>query len=132
METRLQIPAKSPVPIGPTVKHGTAFQRKHSLATTAESRLVNEGPVSMSESDLGHNFLRTSVVALQRKCACGSSTGSATDKCDECESDLLGVQTKAQVGAANDPFEHEADAIAERVMRMPAEHYVLGQSELQI
>jgi hypothetical protein len=31
-----------------------------------------------------------------------------------------GIQAKLKVGAANDPLEHEADRVAEQVMRMPA------------
>jgi len=35
--------------------------------------------------------------------------------------ELLGIQAKLTIGKANDPFEQEADRVAEQVMRMPAE-----------
>jgi Domain of unknown function (DUF4157) len=34
------------------------------------------------------------------------------------------IQPKLSVGAADDPFEHEADAIADRVMRMPDSSFI--------
>jgi len=45
--------------------------------------------------------------------------------CAECEEELsaepeTSVQTKLTVGAPNDPYEKEADAVADKVMRMPA------------
>src|SRR5258706_1373476 len=51
---------------------------------------------------------------LQRKCACGSPTGSLTGECEECRAKQ--GQTKLRVGASNDPLELEADRIAERVL----------------
>ena len=36
------------------------------------------------------------------------------------------IQTKLQVGAANDPYEQEADQVAARVMRMPDSHTSSG------
>lgn len=55
-----------------------------------------------------------SVLRVQRKCACGG-----TDASCECEQKNLGIQTKVKVGPANDPFEQEADQVAETVMRFP-------------
>ncbi|HYE29045.1 MAG TPA: DUF4157 domain-containing protein [Allosphingosinicella sp.] len=59
---------------------------------------------------------------LQRACACGGSAG-ASGKCSGCETqEKLGaslLQPKLTVSAPDDPYEKEADAVAERVMRMP-------------
>ena len=66
-----------------------------------------------------------SLLRLQRKCACGGG-----GKCEECSIQRLivrrkgqttrpRVQTKVAVGPVDDPFEREADSVAERVMRMP-------------
>jgi Domain of unknown function (DUF4157) len=40
------------------------------------------------------------------------------------DSKPLLIQPKLSVGAADDPFEHEADAIADRVMRMPDSSFI--------
>jgi len=69
--------------------------------------------------------IRGHTPLLHRKCACGGSAG-LTGKCADCaarESEAgLGVvplQAKLIVGAADDPYEREADRIADEVMRMP-------------
>lgn len=55
---------------------------------------------------------------LQRKCACGSSSGLA-GSCPECErKKMFGLQTKLTIGAVDDPFEREADQMAERIVAM--------------
>src|SRR4051794_16704971 len=36
----------------------------------------------------------------------------------------LSVQRKLSIGAVNDPLEHEADAMADRVMRMPEPNFI--------
>ena len=58
---------------------------------------------------------------VQRACACGGSAGLA-DSCASCSAnDLAGtrVQAKLVVGPVNDPYEQEADRVADHVMRMP-------------
>lgn len=53
---------------------------------------------------------------LQRKCACGASTGNA-GRCLDCErKKALGLQAKRVVGAVDDPAEREADRMAESVI----------------
>ncbi|MGF6227954.1 hypothetical protein QFZ27_001909 [Inquilinus ginsengisoli] len=53
---------------------------------------------------------------LQRKCACGASAG-VMGKCAGCDSDeRVGVQTKLKVSQPGDPYELEADQIAEGVV----------------
>jgi len=57
---------------------------------------------------------------LQRKCACGGSSG-LTGSCTECEKKkLLGqpLQTKLRISKPGDEYEREADRVAEKVMRM--------------
>ena len=64
---------------------------------------------------------KTSLL-LQRKCACGGSSG-LTGSCSECEKKkLLGqpLQTKLRVNEPGDEYEEEADRVAEQVMRMQA------------
>ncbi|MFT3815298.1 MAG: DUF4157 domain-containing protein [Acidovorax sp.] len=59
------------------------------------------------------------AAPLQRKCACGAnaSTGTA-GRCPACErKKTLGLQTRLAVGAAHDPLEHEADRVADQVLR---------------
>ena len=51
-------------------------------------------------------------LQLQRKCACGASTSNG-DACKDCKKKL---QAKLAVGETDDPLEHEADRIADRVM----------------
>ena len=54
------------------------------------------------------------LLRLQRKCACG---GKGT--CSTCRIQQKCIQTKVTVGPVDDPFEREADSMAEHVMRMP-------------
>jgi len=57
---------------------------------------------------------------LQRKCACGGSSG-LTGSCTECEKKkLVGqpLQTKLRISEPGDAYEQEADRVAEQVMRM--------------
>ncbi|MGI0494867.1 DUF4157 domain-containing protein [Alkalinema pantanalense CENA528] len=74
---------------------------------------------------------------LQRKCECGNAAG-LTGECEDCQrrkltgdrrkdSDTVTapvlhnwIQPKLTIGAPNDPYEQEADRVADRVMRMPA------------
>jgi len=58
---------------------------------------------------------------VQRSCACGESAGM-TDSCESCAANELAgtrVQAKLVVGPVNDPYEQEADRVADHVMRMP-------------
>lgn len=54
---------------------------------------------------------------LQRKCACGQLK-SSSGECESCHKKKLNnsLQTKLQIGASNDPLEHEADRVAQQVM----------------
>lgn len=57
---------------------------------------------------------KSSIPAIQRKCACGGSCESCADK----EEELGEIQTKLTIGPANDVYEQEADRVAEQIMRM--------------
>ena len=62
----------------------------------------------------------SSIGLLQRKCDCGNKASILSGECAECQGkNMLGLQTKLQVGDANDQYEREADSVAESVMRMP-------------
>ena len=68
-------------------------------------------------------------LLVQRKCACGGSSG-LTGSCSGCEKKkLLGqpLQTKLRVNEPGDAYEQEADRVAEQVMRvMPTNRRVNG------
>lgn len=57
-------------------------------------------------------------ITLQRKCACGSSSG-ANDECATCNRGKP-LQAKLSIGASDDPLEQEADRVADQVLAMPA------------
>ncbi len=60
-------------------------------------------------------------LLLQRKCACGGSSG-LTGKCEECQRKPLRgkpLQAKLHISESGDKYEQEADRVAEQVMRMP-------------
>jgi hypothetical protein len=65
-------------------------------------------------------FRPSRAIQLQRKCACGGSSG-LTGSCPECENKVLvgqSSQTKLPINQAGDGYEQEADQVAEQVMRM--------------
>lgn len=55
---------------------------------------------------------------LQRKCACGKAPGVAGECAGCSEKRLSGLQTKLAVSQPGDEYEHEADRMADQVMRM--------------
>lgn len=59
------------------------------------------------------------ATLLQRKCACGASAG-LSGECAECqEKKMPGMQPKLAISEPGNPYEQEADRVAEQVMRMP-------------
>lgn len=61
------------------------------------------------------------AVNLQRKCAACGQRPVVAGACEECSKDRLrSLQTKLAISQPGDPYEQEADRIAEQVMRMPA------------
>ena len=65
-------------------------------------------------------------LLLQHKCACGAGTSSATDKCDECHTKIVGLQTKLRVNEPGDAYEQEADRVADEVLARPAQPGVIA------
>jgi hypothetical protein len=60
-------------------------------------------------------------LVLQRKCACGGSSG-LTGSCAECENKKLRgkpLRAKLRINEPGDAYEQEADRVAQQVMRMP-------------
>jgi hypothetical protein len=67
-------------------------------------------------------------LLVQRKCACGGSSG-LTGSCSGCETKkLLGkpLQTKLRVNQPGDAYEQEADRMADQVMEAPVHSSVSG------
>lgn len=65
---------------------------------------------------------------LQRQCACGAPSAGG-GSCAACEAtaaaSFRSLQRKPlEIGAADDPLEREADAVAERVMRMEEQNWL--------
>ncbi|MGH8480722.1 MAG: DUF4157 domain-containing protein [Gammaproteobacteria bacterium] len=59
------------------------------------------------------------ATLLQRKCACGRPATTLAGECADCQrEETIGLQAKLAVGASGDPYEIEADRIADDVMRM--------------
>lgn len=64
-------------------------------------------------------------LLLQRRCACGSNATSLTGKCEECQKKKLTgkqpppIQPNLKISQPNDPYEQEADRVADQVMRTP-------------
>jgi hypothetical protein len=68
------------------------------------------------------------TLLVQRKCACGGSSG-LTGSCSGCEKKrLLGkpLQTKLRVNEPGDAYEQEADRMADQVMEAPVHSSVSG------
>ena len=72
---------------------------------------------------------QSSMAVLQRKCACGGSSG-LTGSCFDCETKLIGkpLQTKLRISEPGDEYEQEADRLAAQVMRMPDSDMNRGNS----
>ncbi len=80
-----------------------------------ESKTAVRPGAPPEQSGAGHLF-------LQRKCACGGS-GAALGECEGCRKKRLKqaplfAQAKLAISQPGDAFEHEADHVADQVMRM--------------
>jgi hypothetical protein len=75
---------------------------------------VSANAPAKSTASALHPMAVTGGALLQRKCKCGSSKSALGETCDECSSRAL--QRKVVIGASDDPFEIEADRIADRVL----------------
>ncbi|MBL0011651.1 MAG: DUF4157 domain-containing protein [Nitrosomonas sp.] len=95
------------------------------MQRTIENRAVLQPPQAQSDSPeavsnatasghFGHDFSRIPVFSTDRTSRPQPSSPLATEPLP------AAMQAKLVVGQANDPLEHEADRVAEQVMRMPA------------
>ena len=81
---------------------------------------MSTGLHAESARSVNAGFTPIHGAMLQRKCACGGSSG-LTGSCTECEKKkLVGqpLQTKLRINEPGDEYEQEADRVAEQVMRM--------------
>lgn len=83
---------------------------------TSAPELSNRSPRAAHAPSHAPPSLLTPPPTIQRKAAC--ACGGGCPSCREGEGPRL--QTKLRIGHAADPAEREADALAERVMTMPA------------
>jgi hypothetical protein len=95
---------------------------KSTLQATAQSptaAVVNPANIQLATAGL-----------LQRKCECGANA-EISDECEGCQRDrLLGKrpplwQAKLAINEAGDPYEQEADRIADQIMHIPSSGEVL-------
>ena len=58
------------------------------------------------------------TLKLQRPCACGGNKAPGfSGECEDCrKKNPLGLQAKLKIGASNDPYEQEADRVADAVL----------------
>ena len=84
---------------------------------------MSTGLHAAREHSLNSRFTPIHGAMLQRKCACGGSSG-LTGSCSACEKKkLVGgqpLQTKLAINEPGDMYEQEADRIADQVMATPA------------
>jgi len=87
--------------------------------TVALAKGISASPNAMSWSPLQNR----GAGLLQRKCACGGTTGP-TGECDACKKKRLGLQTKLAINQPGDIYEQEADRIANQVVAASGHHVV--------
>lgn len=70
---------------------------------------------------------------LQRSCACGGGSAGLTGKCSSCESEdrfgLSNLQPKLALSTPGDPYEQEADRIADQVVGLPGPGPLVASDE---
>jgi hypothetical protein len=101
-------------PHGPRQRHGPRMGQ--AAMAVPDHRLERE-----QQQDL--ISLMAASPRLQRQCSCGSPAATG-GSCAACERKAVGlgplaIQGKLAIGATDDPLEHEADRLAEQVMRAP-------------
>jgi hypothetical protein len=97
----------------PTKDSAAAPEEKTTRAVTrsAEQSLLS----AVGNQAIQRSLKSSAPPFIQRKCACGASTPNG-GTCEECQG--KSVQAKLVVGAVDDPLEHEADRVADRILRM--------------
>lgn len=79
---------------------------------------MSERTTAQPKTSTAPTFTPTFGATLQRKCACGGNPGPSGE-CAECSKKRLSLQAKLTIGQPNDPYEQEADRVADTIMRMP-------------
>lgn len=79
---------------------------------------MSERTTAQPKQNTAPTVTPTFGATLQRKCACGGTPGPSGE-CAECSKKRLALQAKLTIGQPNDPYEQEADHVADVVMRMP-------------
>jgi Domain of unknown function (DUF4157) len=94
---------------------------QRTIGNHTEQRMLQTKPDGLeavssatASGHFGHDFSRIPVFSTDRTSRPQPSSPLATEPLP------AAVQAKLVVGQANDPLEHEADRIADQVMRMPA------------
>src|SRR6267154_1916119 len=93
------------------------------------TRRVNHSPLQKTAAALPATCpiapITKSTLSIQCKpgCACGG-------ECPDCQEDLedVDIQNKLAISMPGDPFEQEADRVADQVMRMPGPQVQRGCS----
>lgn len=62
-------------------------------------------------------FTRTRIQPTSATTPSGASGANCSDN-------SIQVQRKPEIGSAHDPYEREADAAADSIMRMPESHFI--------
>ena len=95
-------------------------------AKQAMSRLLPPSRLSAVETPMDHERQQASLagtaapnVTPSRSWHLGMILAAAPNQGSQVERLFPRVQLKLAIGAANDPLEHEADRVADRIMRMP-------------
>ncbi len=123
--TQQAAPATSTILGRAHLRHSPDVGSIHHLQRTIENQAVLQLPQAKSDGlegvsnatasgHFGHDFGRIPVFSTDRTSRPQPSSPLATEPL------LAAVQAKLVVGQANDPLEHEADQLAEQVMRMSA------------
>ncbi len=68
--------------------------------------------------------LSPGIVNAQMPASAASVFGNQNQVNDSIQLQNIAIQTKLSVGAVDDPMEHEADAMADKVMRMPEQNFI--------
>jgi len=97
----------------------SAFPQRLEAVLTSKSRQLSDVQV---EPGLGHDFSRVPVYSKEPvagQCPLGSASPKFCPFGGACHTCPVQVQPKLRLGHPGDEYEHEADRMAEKVLRMP-------------
>jgi len=98
---------------------GSASKNVQRKAGLSPMPLFRSLPRSIGNQGMASSFGSArpagSTPPIQRQCQCGGTCSGCGAKSNEVQS----IQTPLTVGPVNDPYEREADRVADSVMRMP-------------